>query len=43
MIQKLAGIRGGAERITVETAAAMAARGHDVTIATFEPRNGPPA
>lgn len=43
VIQKLAGIRGGAERITVETAAAMAARGHDVTIATFEPRNGPPA
>lgn len=43
VIQKLAGIRGGAERIAVETAVAMATRGHDVTIATFEPRNGPPA
>ncbi len=43
VIQKLAGIRGGAERIAVETAAAMAERGHDVTLVTFEPNRGPPA
>lgn len=43
VIQKLAGLRGGAERVTIETARGLAARGHDVTIACFEPGRGAPA
>ena len=43
VIQKLAGISGGAERILVETANAMASRGMNVTVITFERRAGPPA
>lgn len=43
VIQKLAGLRGGAERVTIETARGLTARGHDVTIACFEPGRGAPA
>lgn len=40
VIQKLAGLKGGAERIVTETARAMAARGIEVTIWTYEARSG---
>jgi glycosyltransferase involved in cell wall biosynthesis len=36
-IQKLAGLMGGAERVFIETAEAMAAQGMDVRIVTFDP------
>lgn len=42
VIQKLAGLTGGAERILVEVANAMAARGLAVDIVTYETRNAPP-
>lgn len=37
VVQKLSGLRGGAERVVIELARALHARGHDVSIATFEP------
>ena len=36
VITKLAGLRGGAERIVVDLARALAERGHEVTIVTYE-------
>ena len=42
VIQKIAGISGGAERVLVEVANAMAARGMDVDIVTYEARDGAP-
>lgn len=41
VIQKLAGLRGGAERVLVETAEAMMARGMDVRCVTLDPRPTP--
>ena len=43
VIQKLAGLRGGAERVLIETAEAMAARGMDVSIASYDRHGGAPA
>lgn len=43
VIQKLAGIRGGAERVVIELGAALAERGHEVTLVSFEPSQDPPA
>lgn len=40
VIQKLAELKGGAERVVTETARAMAERGIAVTIWTFEARSG---
>ena len=37
VIQKLGGLRGGAERVVIELAEALSERGHEVTIATYEP------
>ena len=42
VIQKLAELRGGAERVTTETARALSERGFDVSIACFEPSRGEP-
>lgn len=43
VIQKLVGLKGGAERMIATIANAMAARGFDVQIVTFEMRSGPAA
>lgn len=43
VIQKLAGLTGGAERVLIETAKAMAARGFAVSIVSFDTRAGKPA
>lgn len=43
VIQKLVGLRGGAERVLIETCNAMAARGMQVTILTYEGAAGEPA
>lgn len=43
VIQKLAGLTGGAERILCEVASAMAARGMTVTVLTYDSRAGDPA
>jgi glycosyltransferase involved in cell wall biosynthesis len=43
VIQKLAGLKGGAERMIANVANAMAARGFNVQIVTFEMRSGPAA
>jgi glycosyltransferase involved in cell wall biosynthesis len=43
VIQNLAGISGGSERVCIETAEAMAARGMAVRIVSFDPLAGPPA
>lgn len=37
VLQKLAGLRGGAERVVVDLARALTQRGHAVTIVTYEP------
>ncbi len=37
VIQKIAGLRGGAERIVVDLAGGLKCRGHEVTVVTFEP------
>lgn len=42
VVEGLAGLSGGAERVLVETANAMAERGHDVEVVTHELSNGPP-
>lgn len=42
VIEKIAGRSGGAERVLVETANAMAARGHRVEILCHESRSRPP-
>lgn len=42
VIQKLVGLRGGAERIVIDLARELGRRGHHVTLATFEPAAGPP-
>ncbi len=42
VIDKLAGRSGGAERILIETANGLAARGHEVQILTHESRGIPP-
>ena len=42
VIDRLAGRSGGAERILIETANALAARGHEVQIVSHEPREGAP-
>ncbi|SPH16885.1 GalNAc-alpha-(1-_4)-GalNAc-alpha-(1-_3)-diNAcBac-PP-undecaprenol alpha-1,4-N-acetyl-D-galactosaminyltransferase [Defluviimonas aquaemixtae] len=43
VIQKLAGLRGGAERVTIDTARALSQRGFEVSIVCFEPGRGAPA
>ncbi|NYS26462.1 glycosyltransferase [Rhodobacteraceae bacterium 2376] len=43
MIDRLAGRGGGAERVLIDTANAMAARGHLVEILTHDRAEGPPA
>ncbi len=40
VIQKLVGLRGGAERVLCDTARALAMRGHEVSIVTYEARSG---
>lgn len=40
VVQKLAGLRGGAERLVLDLAAELGRRGHDVTVAAFEPTVG---
>lgn len=42
VIDKLAGRSGGAERILIETAGALAGRGHEVQIVTHEPNEARP-
>lgn len=42
VIDRLAGRGGGAERVLVETANALALRGHMVEVVTHEPRRGAP-
>lgn len=42
IIDRIAGRSGGAERILIGTANALAARGHEVQILTHEPRGIPP-
>ena len=42
VIQKLVGIRGGAERVVLDLAKALAARGHQVTVVTYDPLTGDP-
>jgi glycosyltransferase involved in cell wall biosynthesis len=42
VIQKLAGLRGGAERVVVDLANGLTERGHDVTIVTYEPNTSAP-
>lgn len=42
VMQKLVGLTGGAERVLIETARAMAARGMEVRIVTFDTREGEP-
>ena len=42
VIDRLAGRSGGAERILIETANALAARGHEVQIVSHETREGAP-
>lgn len=42
VVEKIAGRSGGAERVLVETANAMAERGHRVEIVSHEPRGRPP-
>jgi len=37
VVQKLAGLRGGAERLVVDLAAELGRRDHDVTVVSFEP------
>lgn len=43
VIRRLAGLRGGAERVVCELAEALEGRGHDVTIVTYEAAVGAPA
>ncbi|MEQ8436777.1 MAG: glycosyltransferase [Ilumatobacter fluminis] len=42
VITKLAGLRGGAERIVVDLARELAERGHEVTLVTYEVAAAPP-
>lgn len=43
VIQNLAGLRGGAERVLVTTARGLAERGHEVRILTYDSHLGAPA
>lgn len=43
VIQKLAGLPGGAERVLIDTARSMAARGMQVDILSYDRHAGPPA
>lgn len=43
VIQKLAGLAGGAERVLIDTARSMAACGMQVDILTYDRMDGPPA
>ena len=43
VIQKLVGLRGGAERLVIELAEELARRGHDTTLITYEFALGQPA
>lgn len=43
VIQKIAGLTGGAERILCEVASAMAARGMEVSVLTYDSRAGEPS
>lgn len=43
VIQKLAGLPGGAERVLIDTARSMAARGMQVEILSYDRHAGPPA
>lgn len=40
VVQKLAGLRGGAERLVIDLAAELDRRGHDTTVISFEPTAG---
>lgn len=40
VIQKLAGLRGGAERVLCDTVRGLAMRGHEVSVVTYEARRG---
>lgn len=42
VLQKVAGLRGGAERVVIELGRALIAAGHEVTLVTYEPGTGPP-
>ena len=42
VIQKLAGLHGGAERVVIDLAKALSARGYQLTIVTYEPSTGAP-
>lgn len=42
VIQKLSGLTGGAERVVIDVARAMSARGFEVSIVTFESRKSAP-
>ncbi len=42
VVQKLAGLQGGAERVVIDLARALSTRGHELTIVTYEPSTGPP-
>lgn len=43
VIQKLAGLPGGAERVVIDTARGLTALGHRVEILSYDPKGGAPA
>lgn len=43
VVRRLAGLRGGAERVVCELAGSLASRGHAVTVVTYEAAQGDPA